>query len=210
MNLKSQLEGKDKDYQLQELTEQCRDLTEYKLLCEKRIVELDPEHPVPVKAEHLGKPRAQLKEQSENAELDKLEFLESEKAAIEESLREQILSNEEQRNYIQILKQALESKIDSLGLSDLLQSVVKSGGDQEELFVKLSAMQEEVNKKQKAMDDREEDIRDMEEIIVELKSETESNKKTLDEQSKLLSKALNDKEEIVRKYETLVAEVRSG
>lgn len=184
-------------------------MADYKLLCERRIVELDPEHPIPVKAEHLGKARALRKEQSENAGQDRVEFLESEKAAIEESLREQILSNEEQRNYIQILKQALEGKIDSLGLRDLLQSVVKSGGDQGELFAQLSAMQEEVNRKQKAMDDREEDIRDMEEIIVELKNETENSKKALDEQNKLLSKALHDKEEMVRRCETLVAEVSS-
>lgn len=41
------------------------------------------------------------------------------KKRVEESLRTETLANEEQRNYIEILKQALEAKMEQLGLTDL-------------------------------------------------------------------------------------------
>ena len=44
------------------------------------------------------------------------------KREAEESLRAETLANEEQRNYIEILKQALESKMDTLGVQEIFGS----------------------------------------------------------------------------------------
>jgi len=210
MNLKSQLEEKDKDYQMKELME-------YKLLCEKRILELDSNHPLPIKPEHLGECSSDAKKDNEDAEQDRIEFLESEKAALEESLREQIYSNEEQKKYIEILKEALEAKVDNFGLRDLLQKVIKKGGDHLEVFVQLALKQEEINKKQKVIHYTEEDIVDMEEIIIELKNEAESSKKALEEQGEQLAKVqenylktLNERDDIMSKYEVLINEVKKS
>jgi hypothetical protein len=46
--------------------------------------------------------------------------VQKDKTNLEESLRAETLANEEQRNYIEILKQALEAKIEDLGFSDIL------------------------------------------------------------------------------------------
>lgn len=44
----------------------------------------------------------------------------NEKEVILDSLRNETLTNEEQRNYIEILKQTLESKISSIGIKNFL------------------------------------------------------------------------------------------
>ncbi len=46
--------------------------------------------------------------------------VESEKSRLEEALRRETLANEEQRNYIQILRSAVEQKMESLGIMDLV------------------------------------------------------------------------------------------
>ncbi len=172
----------------------------YKILCEKRILELCPSHPLPVLPSHLGKtmgtptkssgrsasPGPSSQELSElrkvllqrdqelhfmkqrcdkliseleqtraslgsgsaragrgramttsagksmspergpsDSEQDmglanRLAQLQKEKQTLEETLRAEILANEEQRNYTQILKEALETKIEDLGFSDIL------------------------------------------------------------------------------------------
>ena len=43
-----------------------------------------------------------------------------EKEAIEEALRMETLANEEQRNYIQILRHAVEAKMEGLGIAEMV------------------------------------------------------------------------------------------
>ena len=43
-----------------------------------------------------------------------------EKEAIEEALRMETLANEEQRNYIQILRHAVEAKMEGLGITEMV------------------------------------------------------------------------------------------
>lgn len=116
------------------LTQLKKSLENYKNLCEQRILEIYPDHPLPVKEEHLGtaipylnelhlakqkiaKLERQLEmafeheEQNESVEL-KYNRVIKDKLGLEESLRAEMLNSEEQRAYIEILKQALEENIE--------------------------------------------------------------------------------------------------
>jgi chromosome segregation ATPase len=121
-------------------------LEQYKLLCERRIQELCPGHPVPVRQEHLGKEGsdgrllhaalqkvARLEQQvvqSSGSTLrtfspEDLRQLIGEKAALEESLRAEVFVSEELRAQVEVLKQALEEKMAMFGLPGDLQSVTE-------------------------------------------------------------------------------------
>jgi chromosome segregation ATPase len=117
-------------------------LEEYKVLCEKLILKLLPECFLPITEDHLEnipKPPSEpfMNElrrtlAQKERELNKarilndadpqrrippesqmiIEKLEHDKKALEDSLKAEILHSEEQRNYIQILKELLESNTD--------------------------------------------------------------------------------------------------
>lgn len=121
-------------------------LEQYKLLCERRIQELCPGHPVPLRQEHLGKEGSdgrllhaalqkvarleQQMAQSSGASLrtlspEDLRQLLGEKAALEESLRAETFLSEELRAQVEVLKQALEEKMAMFGLPGDLESVTE-------------------------------------------------------------------------------------
>ena len=113
-----------------------RSLEQYRLLCEQRIQELSPGHTLPIKPEHLGSssPSSELSQarnkivqleslldkshkshkgnddEDYNDLLDKYNSLIKDKTDLEASLRAEMLTCEEQRTYIEVLKQAIESK----------------------------------------------------------------------------------------------------
>ena len=115
-----------------------RQLEQYRVLCEQRIRELNPGHSLPVKYEHLGQMndlqnelkqaknkiirletqihnmgRFDTEESNENSKDFKFDRVLKEKIELEASLRAEMLVCEEQRAYIEVLKQALEEKSES-------------------------------------------------------------------------------------------------
>lgn len=126
-----------------------RNLEQYKMLCEERIADFCPGHPMPVKPDHLGKfpenhsPKSKGSPQSSpikvpladnytfpnpstQLSLNQLQELYTviyfqhndalkEKTSLEESLRAEMLLSEEQRTYIEVLKQAIETKMEEIG-----------------------------------------------------------------------------------------------
>ncbi|OMJ87653.1 hypothetical protein SteCoe_10579 [Stentor coeruleus] len=140
---------------LRQQSQRIRSLESYKVLCEERLTELYPSHPLPVLPEHIGsggssttqellnyKQKIAKLEQhlSQSAEMvpsqtnsvtynklhelytllhQKYNSILKEKTELEESLRNEMLSNEEQRAYIEVLKQAIEIRIESLGLKGI-------------------------------------------------------------------------------------------
>jgi len=121
-------------------------LEQYKLLCERRIQELCPGHPVPLRQEHLGKEGsdgrllhaalqkvARLEQQMAQSSgtfmhtlsPEDLRQLLGEKTALEESLRAETFLSEELRAQVEVLKQALEEKMAMFGLPGDLQSVTE-------------------------------------------------------------------------------------
>lgn len=126
-------------------------LEQYKLLCEKRILELYPGHDLPLRPEHLGLQSADpLRQQLHQAQqhIARLEQTLAgavpqsvpdtwarEKQMLEESLRQEVLNSEKQRAYIETLKQALEVKMEGLGVKLQVSSV--------EHFAQISQKQEQ-------------------------------------------------------------------
>lgn len=108
-------------------------LEQYRLLCEHRLLELAPDHPLPVLPEHIGRlqvDRARVDMHQAHQRIARLEqqlaetagtfnpdfhALQAEKAELEASLRAETLRTEEQRAYIEALKQALEAKLEAQG-----------------------------------------------------------------------------------------------
>lgn len=144
-NLLSQLKEK-----LKTQAQQLRRLESYKLLCEERILDLYPKHPLPVLRDHIGlynnssseimnlrQKIAKLEKQvrlipekavwrdegnlpDELKDLtEKLESCEKDKQELEESLRNEMRICEEQKIYIEIIKQAIEANMESLGLQGM-------------------------------------------------------------------------------------------
>lgn len=84
---------------------------------------------------------------SNTMELEKtIEDLKKEKIGFEESLKDLTLVNEEQRKYIDVLKEAIEAKIDDLGLKETLG---KEQGNICDAFAKLVKMKREIEDTQK-------------------------------------------------------------
>ena len=135
---------------IQQQAKQLQELEDYKIICEKRILELCPSQRLPITESQLGNvPSYSLQvkelkavlsqreqelifERKRNSQLQ-LELrmprqrlsatgssLESENQSLKESLRAEMLLNEEQRNYIDILKDMLNTKLESLGLVELV------------------------------------------------------------------------------------------
>jgi chromosome segregation ATPase len=129
-------------------------------------------------------------------EQDEVATLQREKANLKDSLKAEMLANEEQRNYIEILKEALESKIDKLGISDLLIKITEEGKTPTEAFTKLV----KANK---------EDITEMEGLIIDLKTETERQRKELDDLGNEHSKVVQERDMAVSKLEEITKDVCS-
>ena len=184
-------------------------LEQYKLLCEKRILELCPGHELPVKQEHLGAQtgdslRQQLYQaQQQIARLEQTIANSSsanvpanwpkEKQDLEESLRLEVLNSEKQRAYIETLKQALEVKMEGLGLRAPV-----------EAFAQLSQRHENVDQTRREVERFKGVVKDQEAVIRLRESDLFEAKKTvnilktdLDQLKRSLQQAQDD----VRKLE---------
>ena len=135
--------------------ERLQKLEQYRSLCEQRIAELAPGHPIPVRLEHLGhgggaSSSADL--QSVNAQLEarvreleagaglegtlgrstqqRLEEALHDKKEAEQALLKETLENEELKRYVAVIKEALSAKVEDLGFADVLRQAVrkKAGG----------------------------------------------------------------------------------
>ena len=142
-------------------------LEQYKLLCEKRILELSPGHDLPVRPEHLGVQSSDLLRQQLHQAMQHIARLEqtfagtapqtsnehwlSQKQQLEESLRQEVLNSEKQRAYIETLKQALEAKMEGLGVittptkSSLTPTNAKIQVSSVEQFAQLSQRHEQTD-----------------------------------------------------------------
>ncbi len=248
----SESKAKDAGYtdklegRLREMAGRLHELESYKLLCERKILELSPGQPLPIKTSHLGKGRAtavknskldqstQLLQQkldklaAENRQLrltaakktgpasggitdeevqglvNKVDTLEKEKSGLEESLRGEMLVSEEQRNYIEILKEALEAKIEDLGLAQMMeQAKGKDGETVCDVFAKLATMKKDLDEKRKDVTKTEGDVADMEGLIVDLKKQTDEQRDQLQQLHENYAKALKDKDEAAKLLEEI-------
>ncbi len=185
-------------------------LETYKILCEERIKQLAPEHPLPITNIHLTK---QFKLPTNTAKKSNLDFnslnldklpvdkvkeayskllenfhaLQDEREAIIQSLREETLLNEEQRNYIEILRQTLESQLIKNGLSTLKLDYV----------IDLAIIKDECERYRKELimskliiDEMKSDIEILNKTNEELESHNYKSSDIIEERTKELNNAL--------------------
>lgn len=185
-----------------------RSLESYKVLCEERLTELFPSHPLPVLPEHIGsggvsasqellncrQKIAKLEQQvSQTSELvpgpsssvtynklhelytllhQKYNSMLKEKSELEDSLRNEVLASEEQRAYIEVLKQAIEVKTESLGLSGIKPnefaeyshmriSTEESRRESNKLTVKISDYEAQIKSLMESMKTKHEECKDL-------------------------------------------------
>jgi len=198
-----------------------RCLENYSALCEQRIQELSPQHSFPVKQQHLGtgssletelqKARQEIqklrklhKSSGEDKITAELEEAKQDKLDLEESLRAEMLMNEQQSIYIQVLKQTLEAKMDSLGLSgnpvdhfvDFVQSRNQLEGSKR-LSNKLKSQEayiEELTQKIKSLHSENE----------ELKKEKEENETYMKEAAETIENAEEEVQKLEQEKENLL------
>ena len=156
--------------QTRQVMERIRDLEDYKSLCETRILELSPHHPLPVICQHLG---MNLGTENDSREIESLRI---DNKAMQETLRRQMLNNEEQKNYIEILKQTLDGKIGNVRVRRLLTEVMGEGTTPGEALMKLI----EIAKDAEVSENREIYAKDMETLVGNLKVENEALKTQLE------------------------------
>lgn len=128
-----------------------------------------------------------------------MEQLSKEKANLEESLRSEMLASEEQRNYINILKEAIETKIEDLGLAELLARI--KGRDKRDIcdiFSELTAMKKDIDEKRKEVAQNKGDVEEMRTLIVDLKRENEDQKEQLLNLNENYEKVKREKDEIAQ------------
>lgn len=150
-------------------------------------------------AEATGETEKELKE--------KIGELEREKTAIEESLRGEVLDNEEKRNYIEILKEPLEAKMEDLGLKELLLQTVEEGASVNDLFTKLIIMKKEVEDKYSEMNKFKADMIDMERTILNLKKQMENQNIELNSTHSKNTQLVKDNEESTKRIQDLIQKV---
>ena len=122
------------------------------------------------------KPSTPLRDNSSNSKLQ-YEKLLQEKNALMESLRKEMILNEEHRNYIQILKETLESNLLKCGISNQLKSSTQSPNiNQSEITDFVINYHKFQNENEKLK----EDLTQMNNILNELKNENETLKSKLE------------------------------
>eukprot|EP00826_Nyctotherus_ovalis_P024186 TRINITY_DN18744_c0_g1_i2.p1 TRINITY_DN18744_c0_g1~~TRINITY_DN18744_c0_g1_i2.p1 ORF type:complete len:255 (-),score=93.66 TRINITY_DN18744_c0_g1_i2:188-952(-) len=145
--------------------------------------------------------------ESEEKLLSRIVTLEKEKADIDESLRAEVLDNEEKRNYIEILKEALEARIEDLGLKDLLLKSVDEGNNINEVFTKLVGMKKEADEKYNEIGKCERNMVDMERTIVNLRKQAEDLSAELNNARSKNIKLANENEESTKRVQELIQKV---
>ena len=164
-NLLTQLKEK-----LKNQAQKIRNLESYKLLCEERIKDFAPFHPFPISREHIGqnsnssieivnlrqkvsKLENQLLKSSENNYkspgdqnilLEKYYTSLKEKDELEESLRNEMRTCEEQRTYIEVLRQTIEINMESFGIKGI---PVDQFGNFASVSIALDQCQKDLQKK---------------------------------------------------------------
>jgi len=124
----------------------------------------------------------------------KIKKLESEKAQVEETLRGEVLANEEQRNYIEMLKEALEAKVADLGLQEFIGKC--KGKKSYDIITEIYLTKKEIDKKHREIAEKESKLSTAEHMISIISQKFENAKK----------EQVREINEITRKFESEISE----
>jgi len=196
-----------------------KELEAYKSLCERRICELSPGHPLPIQHSHLEKALPIKQTQLEIEDLkDQIKGIQREKQTLEEALKIEMLSSEKQRNYINILKEALKTRIDTemitvsecKDVTDTYMEITNLKKEREQLVKENESYEvrvEEVEKKlfeaEKATAKLVQENNELKEDNNKLKNDLQNLIKALEDCKEIISKSKKDKINLDVKVEEL-------
>ena len=129
-----------------------------------------------------------------NIELQRsLREIDTQKRQLEETLRSETMVTEEQRSYIEVLKQALEAKIVDMGLAEMLSKRSREGGmDVVDVFAEMAVLKKQTEEAKRELMKYHSEYNDMEGHILDLKAQLEDERHTNNELRRAKGKAEQD------------------
>lgn len=183
------LQGGTKSERQSQVLANRRDLASCMSLCEQRIQELSPPHPL----------TARVKRGGTNCEYE----------GVEASLHNLILTNEEQKNYIEILKEALEVRAEELGVGKVLATTIGGNVTQGEALAKWILLSKELESSAAALNEKQTYIEEMESLLVELKEEIEQQKLYLQKLNSEYEEQAKEKNKVIAELNEKVEKLNS-
>lgn len=172
------------------LAAQLEALKHYKVLCERKILDMAPGHPLPIKPEHIGKgiPKGMVNElsslrarieklSSENKQLKaelvrnspnkggNVERLRSENKKLEELLHAEMAVKEEQEKYVESLQETVRGKLSRSG-NDALKR-------HSEALLRMFEMEKQLKEKYGRMNAQAKEVNELKEELEEVTREKE-------------------------------------
>jgi len=129
--------------------------------------------------------------------------VQSPKEAVE-SLKTLIVVNEDQKKQIEVLKEALEIKVEDLGISNMLTNAIGGNLTQGEALTKWILMSKESEMNKKALSEKQEYIEEMEKLLVNLKEQNEQQKQQLQRLTSKYKETISNKEQEIRELRAIV------
>ena len=183
-------------------------LENYKSVCEKKIMKLIPTQRLAKNMEMtMGNEINVLRGEIErlNEENSQLKLVVSESFSRNLITEKENTTLKEQQNYIKMLKDAVEAKIDKLGIHELLAK--NADIDPVEQFAKLVLIQNNIENKQAEMKKNELEISEMEQLVLELKQVIENQGKELEQLHIEHAEMLKKKNQVEINYNELSEKV---
>ena len=162
---------------IETLENKIKELEEYKNICEKHILQFYPNHSLPITKEDI----INFKEDSINFSNQQFSSLYiqlfNEKEEMAETLKKETIKNEELKNYVEILKQTLESSLIKNGIALNLDNASKKTNMKPiDVLIGYSSMKDENEKNKKSLINNKVIIEDLNSQIKNLQKINEDNK----------------------------------
>ena len=209
----------------QKISSQAKRLTElqvYKALCEKHILQLVPNHTLPITEEDITNYNIYLTDNSGDRDKN-IALLVNEKGNITETLRKETILNEQLRKYNELLKGTIDSILLKNNLDSLLQNSFmfsnidnKKYSDKYDYVINVNNILNEYDKKEKELIVKDNIIKSLETELTTLKKELndyenkfnslfdKSNKQNLN-----YNIVLQEKNELDYKIKDLIEEINN-
>lgn len=211
----------------QKISSQAKRLTElqiYKALCEKHILQLSPNHTLPITEDDITNYELYYNTSpTEQNETNKnVAYLLNEKNKIADALKKETITNEQLRKYNELLKESMDSILLKSNLDSLIRkSYMFNNSDNKyanvyDYIISLSSMVNEIDKKEKEILIRDNKIKELEIDIITLKNELNESENQisslmdrLNMQNSTYNNMIKEKNNLDYKNQTLIEEINN-
>ena len=211
----------------QKISSQAKRLTElqiYKALCEKHILQLSPNHTLPITEDDITNYELYYNTSpTEQNEANKnMSYLINEKNKIADALKKETITNEQLRKYNELLKESMDSVLLKSNLESLIRkSYMYNNSDNKysnvyDYIISLSSMVNEIDKKEKEVRIRDNKIKELEIEIITMKKELDERENQitslmdrLNIQNSTYNNMIKEKNNLDYKNQTLIEEINN-